>query len=128
MVYGIIPYQLWRFTMITDSLKESFKNDVAFSGWTDTQGLKTQRQAKNSHVQVIGEIKAQSSNKKIQIISANGINLRFLHGNKIELNIYWAEVVKDNALESKVTDFLNLPFAQGREAYRSLMAIISGII
>ena len=114
--------------MITDSLKKSFKNDVAFSGWTDTKGLRTQRQAKNSHIQVIGEIKAQNSNKKIQIISANGINLRFLQGNKVDLNIYWSDAVKDNALESKVTDFLNLPFAQGRETYRSLMAIISGII
>jgi hypothetical protein len=123
-----MSYQLWSDTMITNSLKENFKKDVYFSGWTDTQGLKTECQAKNSHVAVIAEIKSPSSNKKIQLITANGVNLRFLQGNKIELNLYWANAVKDITLESKVTDYLDLPFAQGREVYRSLMAITSGLI
>lgn len=114
--------------MITNPLKENFKNDVAFSGWTDTQNIKTDHQSKNSYVQVIGEVKASDSNKKIQIVSANGINIRFLRGNKIESHTYWLEVVNDTSFESKVTDFLNLPFAQGREIYRSIMAIVSGAI
>ena len=112
--------------MLTTQLKADFKKDLMFSGWTDVLGLKLQSRVMNKSTQIIVETKVL--NKKIQIILSNGVNIQFMTGNKIESKIYWAGAVKDSSLESKVTDFLGLPFAQGRQAYRSIMAVVASTI
>ncbi len=122
----IIYSQQRRTEMLTDQLKADFKKDLIFSGWTDALGLKLQSQVINKSTQIIGQKKVL--NKKIQIIISNGVNIRFMIGNKIESTTYWAGAVKDNSFESKVTDFLGLPFAQGRQVYRSIMAIVASTI
>ena len=122
----IIYSQQRRTEMLTDQLKADFKKDLMFSGWTDVLGLKLQSRVMNKSTQIIGETKVL--NKKIQIILSNGVNIQFMTGNKIESKIYWAGAVKDSSLESKVTDFLGLPFAQGRQAYRSIMAVVASTI
>lgn len=111
--------------MITAQLKENFLKDLAFSGWTDTQNIATFRQPKNSYTKIVGEIKDSAAAKKIQVIISNGTNIRFLEGNKIVRKTFWSVAVEDTQLEARITDFLGLPFAQGREVYRSLMVVLS---
>lgn len=111
--------------MITDTLKKNFLKDLVFSGWTDSLNLATLRQPKNCFTKIVGEIKDSSKGKKIQVIVSNGANLRFLEGNKIVRKIYWATAVEDHKMEETIIDFLGLPFAQGREAFRSLMVVMS---
>lgn len=110
--------------MLTAQLKQNFKADVVFSGWTDSLKIATSRQRKNCHKTVVGEYKDPNSTKKIQVITANGANIRFMEGNQIISETFWATVFKDQHFEEKVTDFLGLPFAQGREVYRSLMVVL----
>lgn len=111
--------------MITDQLKQNFLKDLAFSGWTDTQNIATFRQPKNAYTKIVGEIKDSATAKKIQVIISNGVNIRFLEGNKILRKTYWASAVTDTQFEQQVTDFLALPFAQGREVFRSLMVVLA---
>lgn len=111
--------------MITDTLKKNFLTDLVFSGWTDSLNIATLRQPKNTYTQIVGEIKAPSQAKKIQVIKDNGANIRFLEGNKIVRKIHWATAVEDHKMEETITDFMGLPFAQGREVFRSLMVVMS---
>lgn len=111
--------------MITDNLKNGFKKDVSFSGWTDCQNLSVSRKSKNSLTTIIGEVKGNSSSNKIQIINSNGVNIRFLEGNKITKKAHWATAIQDASLEGEIASFLNVSFGEGRLIYRSLMKIIS---
>ncbi|EPF6482938.1 hypothetical protein MMD27_000368 [Acinetobacter baumannii] len=111
--------------MLKDALKASFLKDLEFSGWTDSVNLATFRQPKNGYTKIVGEIKDSAAAKKIQVIVSNGVNIRFLEGNKIIRKIYWSKAVEDSNFESTVTDFLGLPFAQGREVFRSLMVVMA---
>ena len=110
--------------MLTAQLKQNFKADVVFSGWTDSLKIATSRQPKNSHKSIVGEFKDQNTTKKIQVIISNGANIRFMDGNQIISETFWANVFKDHQFEQRVMDFLGFPFAQGREVYRSLMVVL----
>lgn len=110
--------------MLTAQLKQNFLNDITFSGWTDTLNIATSRQPKNSYNRIVGEFKDPNTTKKIQVIISNGANIRFMDGNQIISETFWANVFKDHQFEQRVMDFLGFPFAQGREVYRSLMVVL----
>jgi hypothetical protein len=109
--------------MLKDELKNDFKNDVAFSGWTDSLGVQCDRRL--GYGRVVAEVKDINSNKKICVVLANGIRIRFMQGNKILQDLFWSRAVEDAAFENKVGDFLNFPFADCRKAFRSIMYIIA---
>lgn len=111
-----------------NELKNSFKQDVKFSGWTDTLGITTDRKIGNSFMRLKGEVKDPNSNKKIRVISGYGIKLQFMEGNKVIETVYWADAVKDASFENKVAEYLNFSFAECRKAYRSLMTVVSNVI
>ena len=111
--------------MLTAQLKQNFLNDITFSGWTDTLNIATSRQPKHSYNRIVGEYKAPNTSKKIQVVLSNGANIRFMDGNQIISEYFWATALKDTQFEQRVTDFLGLPFAQGREVYRSLMVVLA---
>lgn len=111
--------------MLTAQLKQNFINDLVFSGWTDTLKVATSRKPKNSYNEIVGEYKDNTTSKKIQVINSHGINIRFMEGNKIISETFWATVIKDHQFEQRVTDFLGYSFAQGREVFRSVMVVMS---
>ena len=111
--------------MLKDDLKAAFIKELEFSNWTDTVNLATLRQPKNGYTKIVGEIKDSTAAKKIQVIVSNGVNFRFLEGNKIVRKTFWSNAVEDTHFENTVTDFLGLPFAQGREVFRSLMVVMA---
>lgn len=111
--------------MLTAQLKQNFINDLVFSGWTDTLNIATSRQPKNSYNRIVGEYKAPNTSKKIQVVLSNGANIRFMDGNQIISEYFWATVIKDHQFEQRVTDFLGYSFAQGREVFRSVMVVMS---
>lgn len=111
-----------------NELKTSFKQDVKFSGWTDTLGITTDRKIGNSFMRLKGEVKDPNSNKKIRVISGHGVHLQFMKGNKVIENVYWPHAVKDASFENKVAEYLNFSFAESRKAFRSLMTVVSNVI
>lgn len=85
--------------MLTAQLKQNFLNDITFSGWTDTLNIATSRQPKNSYNRIVGEYKAPNTSKKIQVVLSNGANIRFMEGNQIISEYFWATALKDNQFE-----------------------------
>lgn len=120
----IITYQqLELLSMLNNALKVSFKKDVEFSGWSDILDLKCDR--KIGYNRVIAEAKIVNSNKKVCLVAANGMRIRFMQGNKILKDFYWCVAVKNPNFENLLSEFTNQSFADARKVFRSIMFNLS---